>query len=422
MTEPIRVVIVDDIAETRDHLSKLLSFETDIDVVGQRPPRARRRSRWPGSCSPDVVLMDINMPGMDGIATTEQLAIARARRRDHHDERPGRGGLPAPLDARRRARVPGQAVQLRRAVRRRSARSISASARSSTACRSRPQCLGQRPRRAGAPRARARSSRVFSPKGGVGRTTLAVNFAVAAADRAGQARRARRRRPPVRRRRRAAQPEPQEQVDRRRAARDDGQRRLDTLDTTLVEHTHRRSRAAGAAQPGDGRAGHAPTTSAQDRRPRCATTHDLVVVDCWPLLQDATLAFLDQSDVILAVLTLEITNIKNIRQFLALADQLGYPDDKVRLRAQPRRLRLRHPRRRTSRTRSAARSTTPSCRDGRTVVYALNRGVPFVWSNKQAQVSEDIVDDRQGRASAEAPAAAPRQRSSRSGSSLFARR
>ena len=29
--------------------------------------------------------------------------------------------------------------------------------------------------------------------------------------------------------------------------------------------------------------------------------------------------------------------------------------------------------------------------DGRTVVYALNRGVPFVWSNKQAQVSQDIL-------------------------------
>ena len=34
--------------------------------------------------------------------------------------------------------------------------------------------------------------------------------------------------------------------------------------------------------------------------------------------------------------------------------------------------------------------------DGRTVVYALNRGVPFVWSNKQAQVSQDIVAHCQG--------------------------
>ena len=34
MSDKIRVVIVDDIAETREHLTKLLSFETDIEVVG----------------------------------------------------------------------------------------------------------------------------------------------------------------------------------------------------------------------------------------------------------------------------------------------------------------------------------------------------------------------------------------------------
>ena len=33
MTDNIRVVVVDDIAETRDHISKLLSFETDMEAV-----------------------------------------------------------------------------------------------------------------------------------------------------------------------------------------------------------------------------------------------------------------------------------------------------------------------------------------------------------------------------------------------------
>ena len=33
MSESIRVIVVDDIPETRDHLAKLLSFETDIEVV-----------------------------------------------------------------------------------------------------------------------------------------------------------------------------------------------------------------------------------------------------------------------------------------------------------------------------------------------------------------------------------------------------
>ena len=41
MADQIRVLIVDDIPETRDHLSKLLGFERDIEVVGCRRVRTR---------------------------------------------------------------------------------------------------------------------------------------------------------------------------------------------------------------------------------------------------------------------------------------------------------------------------------------------------------------------------------------------
>jgi pilus assembly protein CpaE len=34
MADRIKVLIVDDIPETRDHLAKLLGFESDIDVIG----------------------------------------------------------------------------------------------------------------------------------------------------------------------------------------------------------------------------------------------------------------------------------------------------------------------------------------------------------------------------------------------------
>jgi len=37
MADRIRVLIVDDIPETRDHLAKLLGFEPDIEVVVRRP-------------------------------------------------------------------------------------------------------------------------------------------------------------------------------------------------------------------------------------------------------------------------------------------------------------------------------------------------------------------------------------------------
>ena len=73
MADQIRVLVVDDIPETRDHLTKLLGFESDIDVVGAAAS-GREALEMAARLVPDVVLMDINMPDMDGIAATEQLA------------------------------------------------------------------------------------------------------------------------------------------------------------------------------------------------------------------------------------------------------------------------------------------------------------------------------------------------------------
>jgi len=69
----IGVLIVDDIADTRDNLSKLLMFERDIEVVGTAGsgPEALDMSR---RLYPDVVLMDINMPEMDGIKAAEIMS------------------------------------------------------------------------------------------------------------------------------------------------------------------------------------------------------------------------------------------------------------------------------------------------------------------------------------------------------------
>ena len=73
MADQIRVLIVDDIPETRDHLSKLLGFEPDIEVVGAAAS-GREAIEMASQLAPDVVLMDINMPDMDGIAATERLS------------------------------------------------------------------------------------------------------------------------------------------------------------------------------------------------------------------------------------------------------------------------------------------------------------------------------------------------------------
>lgn len=72
MTDKIRVLIVDDLPETRENVRKLLQFELDVEVVGQagngsQAIEAARQHK------PDVILMDINMPGVDGISASETV-------------------------------------------------------------------------------------------------------------------------------------------------------------------------------------------------------------------------------------------------------------------------------------------------------------------------------------------------------------
>ncbi|HEY2704688.1 MAG TPA: response regulator [Candidatus Dormibacteraeota bacterium] len=69
----IRILIVDDIPTTLDNLQKLLSFEDDIEVCGTACD-GRRAIEEARRLQPDIVLMDVNMPQLDGIQATELLA------------------------------------------------------------------------------------------------------------------------------------------------------------------------------------------------------------------------------------------------------------------------------------------------------------------------------------------------------------
>ncbi|MEK9164526.1 MAG: response regulator [Chloroflexota bacterium] len=70
--QKISVLIVDDIAETRENIKKLLQFESDIEVVGTAKT-GREALTLVKEKRPHVVLMDINMPDMDGITATELI-------------------------------------------------------------------------------------------------------------------------------------------------------------------------------------------------------------------------------------------------------------------------------------------------------------------------------------------------------------
>ncbi|HID85109.1 MAG TPA: response regulator, partial [Anaerolineales bacterium] len=64
--------IVDDIAETRENLKRVLQFEPGIEVVGAASG-GREGIQMVTELQPDVVIMDINMPDMDGITATEEI-------------------------------------------------------------------------------------------------------------------------------------------------------------------------------------------------------------------------------------------------------------------------------------------------------------------------------------------------------------
>jgi pilus assembly protein CpaE len=72
MADSIKVLIVDDIPETREMLKKFLAFENDIKVVGVAAS-GREALDAAQELKPDIVLMDINMPDIDGITVTERI-------------------------------------------------------------------------------------------------------------------------------------------------------------------------------------------------------------------------------------------------------------------------------------------------------------------------------------------------------------
>lgn len=78
MSVPIRVLIVDDHPVVRDGLAGMLARAGDLEVVGQGSD-GREALVLVEDLKPDVVLMDLKMPLLDGIAATKELAL-------HHPE------------------------------------------------------------------------------------------------------------------------------------------------------------------------------------------------------------------------------------------------------------------------------------------------------------------------------------------------
>ncbi|MDF0542513.1 chemotaxis response regulator protein-glutamate methylesterase [Sphingobium sp. H39-3-25] len=76
MTDQTRVLIVDDSASMRAVLNRILTSDPEIDVIGMAPePHAAREMIK--ALNPDVVTLDIEMPGMDGLSFLEKIMRLR---------------------------------------------------------------------------------------------------------------------------------------------------------------------------------------------------------------------------------------------------------------------------------------------------------------------------------------------------------
>ncbi len=379
MADRIRVLIVDDISETRDHLAKLLGFEPDIEVVGAASSGAEAID-MAARILPNVVLMDINMPDMDGITTTERLSAQ------------------VPAAAVVMMSVQGEADYLRRSmlagareflVKPFSSDELTASIRQVNAReREKAERIAATPAvRALDPTVEGQVVAVFSPKGGVGRTTIAVNLAVAASSELGK------------------------KVTLVDASFQFGDvavlLNLNPKDKSMAELVPQLEPGSDSESVEAFTIAHSsgihvllapPSPEMAELITPASVKHvieilrqrsELVVVDCAAWFNDTLLGILDLADVVLTVLTLEITSIKNTRLFLEVAEQLGY-SHKIRLvlnRADTtlgiRVADVEH---------SIGRKVDHTIvSDGRVVVYALNRGVPFVLSNRESQVSQDVL-------------------------------
>jgi len=314
--EVIRVILVDDITQTRETIVRSLRFQDDIDIVATAS-NGLQAIQLVRQLKPDVVVMDVNMPDMDGITATANI------KRDVPNTEIVILTVQDDLDYMRRAMLAGARDFLAKppmidelvlAVER-------AGAQARQNRQNRPAMTAALP--AQARRTRGRIITVYSPRGGSGCTMLAVNLALGL----------------------HSEEHPAAIIDGDLQFGDvpvlfntqsplsiaDLAPRVDELDPELVNdvlvrhpsgvkilHPTRPERAELITGPQFGQL----ATYFSELFP-------YVVLDTSHRLNDITLAALDVSDLIVLVSTLDIPSISRVRKFIELAPLLNLNPKKI---------------------------------------------------------------------------------------------
>lgn len=374
---PIRVLVVDDVAGIRENLMRLLALEDDMEVVGAAPD-GRLAVAAARELAPDVVVMDITMPTMDGIAAAEVIRVecpgVQVVMMSIHDQ----------SEELRRAMLAGAreflvkpfgtdqfVTAIRRVAARRRQDQASAVARVVEVVET----------------GGGRVLSVFGPTGGVGRTSIACNLAVALRQATGK---------------RVAL------VDANLQFGDVGLvlnappaktivdllPHIADLDAELIGDVVANHPSGIDLLLAPARPEMAELVSAEYLKrilSKMREDYDYVVVDTDSSCSEAVLAALDLSDRIFVLLTPEMPAVKNTRLFLDMAAKIGYEREKLSLvlnRVDP-----------NGGTDVVAIErvlgqpiTFRIVADGRLLSQAMNQGQPFVLLNRKAEVSRGVFE------------------------------
>lgn len=384
--EKIRVLIVDDIAETRENIRKLLQFENDFEVVAAAR-NGREGIDLAKETKPDVILMDINMPDIDGITATEtirqnlpftQIIILTVQEDPNYMRRAMLAG------ARDFLTKPPSVDEMTSAIRR--AGHIAQEERSKVRAIFPGQPVTGLTGSLSYPVFQTgKVIAVYGPKGGVGTTTLAVNLTIAL----------------------HKEESPAVLVDGDMEFGDvavflnqqaknsivDLAPRADELDPEIIQEVsilHPQTGIKIITAPSRPEFSESVTGEQFGKvLDYLRNLYAYVVVDCASSLTDVTLSTFDTADLILLITTQEIPAIKDARLFLDLLSALKISRDRVlfvmnkfdkRIGITPEKI--------SESFKQEIQVVLPF--EEKVVLPSINRGVPFVMGDKSKPITRGI--------------------------------